>query len=69
PSADDVWVNLMCIHNGIQRMKVHDDRSYSSRFLALESNQDMALNNKNVHDNQNDKQIEAVVNTYKIVFS
>lgn len=68
PSADDVWINLMCIKHGVERKKVHDDRSFRSRFISLDVHQDIALNKENVHKNQNDEQIKRVVDRYSIKF-
>ncbi len=68
PSADDVWINFMCIKYGIERKKVHDDRVFRSRFISLDAHQDIALNKENVHKNQNDEQIKRVVDRYSIKF-
>lgn len=68
PSADDVWINFMCIKHGIERRKVCDDRSFSLRFTPLTDNQDMALCNVNVHQKQNDVQIKRMLEKYTIKF-
>ncbi len=68
PSADDVWINFMCIKQGIKRKKVHDDRPFRTRFISLDAHQDIALNNENVHQNQNDVQIERMMERYAINF-
>ncbi|WP_434997464.1 glycosyl transferase [Vibrio scophthalmi] len=66
PFADDIWVNFMCIKKNISRVKIADDRRFRSRFLQLEEHQDIALNNQNVHENQNDLQVKAIVEKYNI---
>lgn len=69
PNADDVWINFMCIKHNIKRVKVSDNRDFSSRFLEIESGQDIALNRSNVHENQNDAQIEALIDQHHISLS
>lgn len=66
PTADDVWVNFICIKSGISRVKVHDDRAFTSRFFELEEHKDIALNKKNVHQNHNDIQIKNITQRYEI---
>lgn len=66
PNADDVWVNFMSIKYGIKRRKVSDDRPFRNRFVEIDSAQEVALNQTNVHDNQNDVQIKTVIDTFDI---
>jgi hypothetical protein len=66
PSADDVWINLMCVKAGIKRIKIADDRNFKQRFLELPQNQDIALNASNVHQSNNDKQIQQIVEYFKM---
>jgi hypothetical protein len=66
PDADDVWINFMCIHYGIERAKISDDRPFHSRFFEIENGQDIALNKSNVHQEQNDAQVQAVIKRYQI---
>lgn len=66
PSADDIWINLMCVKHGIPRAKIHDDRAFSLRFMQLGEHQDIALNNDNVHQNQNDVQAKRVMEQFNI---
>lgn len=69
PSADDIWINLMCVKHAIPRAKIHDDRLFSLRFMQLGEHQDIALNNDNVHQNQNDVQAKRVMEKFNIKLS
>lgn len=68
PSADDIWFNLIALKYGISRRKLSDDRKFVSRFLHLESNQDIGLNKQNVNNNQNDIQAKKVIEHFNIEF-
>ncbi|PML79788.1 hypothetical protein BCT27_19925 [Enterovibrio norvegicus] len=66
PSADDIWINMMCIKHDIKRSKIRDDRDFSLRFLQIKDHQDIALNNENVHSNGNDLQLSKILEKYDI---
>lgn len=66
PSADDVWINLMCMKAGIPRLKINDDRNFKQRFFELQQNQDIALNASNVHQANNDRQIKKIVEHFNL---
>lgn len=69
PNADDIWFNLVALKHGIGRRKLSDDRKFVSRFLHLESNQDIGLNKQNVNNSQNDTQAKKVIEHFNIEFS
>lgn len=66
PNADDVWFKAMTTLNNYTTKKVNDDRDFWTRFLLLESSQDIALTISNVNDGGNDKQIENVFKKYDV---
>lgn len=69
PFSDDVWVNLVCIHSNVNRFKVDDDRKFSTRFLVIPENQDIALHKNNVDLARNDTQISKVSQNLNINYS
>ena len=57
----------MALLNNTKHKKVSDERDFQSRFLVIESSQDIALANSNlIEENRNDLQINAVFNFYKL---
>ncbi|TMP13893.1 glycosyl transferase [Pseudoalteromonas sp. S2893] len=65
PNADDIWFKAMALLNNTKHKKVSDDRDFKSRFLVIESSQDIALANSNMlQENRNDLQINAVFERY-----
>ncbi len=66
PNADDVWVNILAIANGVKRKRVNDCREFTERFMFIPDSQDIGLSNINVHENQNDQQLKCVVEHYQL---
>jgi len=66
PNADDIWLNLICYRQGIERLKITDDRNFSCRFCHLENSQDIGLNKKNVNLNHNDLQAYELIKNLNI---
>lgn len=67
PNADDIWFKAMALLNNTKHKKVTDDRDFQSRFLVIENSQDIALANSNlIEENNNDLQISAVFDFYKL---
>lgn len=69
PNADDIWFHCAALKYGIDRRKIADDRKFVSRFLHLESNQDIGLNKQNVNNNQNDIQALKAIEHFNIELS
>lgn len=72
PKADDVWLQAMTMLKGYKCSKIETSGSYDYNFVSLENNQDIALTNTNVHENQNDRQIDSVFkyfDLYKVIES
>ena len=67
PNADDIWFKAMAVLNCTKHIKVLDDRDFESRFLVIESSQDIALANSNlIEASKNDIQINAVFEHYEL---
>ncbi|WP_017445382.1 hypothetical protein [Gayadomonas joobiniege] len=66
PHADDIWFKAMSLLNNRVHKKVKDDREFDKRFLLLEDAQDIALSKKNVHEDRNDPQVQAVFSKYNL---
>ena len=69
PLADDVWFFFMEILNGTKRV-VLEKRGYL--YIPLDNfyqyfHKNSNLSNHNCHDNQNDVQIKAIMNYYRLV--
>jgi hypothetical protein len=67
PTADDVWLKAMSLLQGKKSKKVGGGRDHSSRFLSIESSQDIGLFQTNLIGLKNDSQIKSVFNKYQII--
>lgn len=60
PYADDIWFKAMTLINNVKYVKVQIPMSFEYKFISLDGMQDIALYHKNVDQNKNDSQIQAV---------
>lgn len=61
--ADDIWFKSMCLLNGTQSRLA---MTHAPVYYENANVQDIALYNSNVNDNQNDTQLKAVFDHYKL---
>jgi hypothetical protein len=59
-NADDIWLNLMGRLNGTKTAKTN----YNSVYLPVINSKNVTLASKNLHENQNDKQLESLRSYY-----
>lgn len=60
PYADDIWFKAMTLIVGIKYVKIRISLNFEYKFISLDNMQDIALYRKNVDQNGNDNQIQAV---------
>ncbi|MFK2455512.1 hypothetical protein ACIXPF_02340 [Bacteroides fragilis] len=61
PFADDIWLNVMC---RLQGTKIVSAKERSASLLPVMNLKNVALADKNIGDNLNDKQIKSVREYY-----
>ena len=59
PKADDIWVNVIALRNGLKARKIDSDRGMT--FISIPRTQKNALHHQNVAENLNDKQLAASI--------
>ena len=47
PSADDIWLKVMSLKQGVLCQKIPDSRGFDSRFLTIPSSQNVSLKRRN----------------------
>lgn len=67
PKADDVWLRAMTMLKGYYCKNINLSDDFDYNFISLESNQDIALTRTNVYGNENDLQIKAVFEAFKLI--
>lgn len=63
PTADDLWLKVMCIMNGYPSKKVYTRNEYSEEYITIPNSQKIALNHENILTN-NDIQLNRIINHY-----
>ncbi|MDG5471368.1 hypothetical protein P6709_06385 [Jeotgalibacillus sp. ET6] len=61
--ADDLWLKVMSLKNNT---KVVKSTSFPSELFTINLSQRESLAKLNVYENKNDKQLEAILNNYKV---
>ena len=64
--ADDVWFKAMSLKSSVKIKKVFSHNKYSEDFILNPNVQDISLQNINVDNGMNDKQIQAVFTRYNL---
>ena len=67
PKADDVWLRAMTMLTGYKCKNIRMPGDFEYNFVSLENNQDIALTQTNVYKNDNDIQIKAVFEAFKLM--
>lgn len=63
PTADDLWLKVMCVMNGYPSKKVYTRNDYSEEYITIPNSQKSALNHENILRN-NDIQLNKIINYY-----
>ncbi|QDP01988.1 glycosyl transferase [Thalassotalea sp. PS06] len=66
PNADDIWFKAFCLKHNIPCKKVKDDRDFRTRFISVESVQDIGLKNENYFESGNDLQLVNIFDYFRI---